>query len=66
MINRPYTALTYLCASWKNGLQKKKTALETAPVDYETFQDDWELPEGHPEAIIEVLHAYLKTIFGRF
>ena len=50
----------------QNGLPKKKTALETAVVDYETFQDDWELPEGHPEAVVEVSHAYLKTFFRPF
>ena len=60
------TALTYLCASRQNSLPKKKTALETALVDYETFQDDWELPEGHPEAVVEVSHAYLKTFFRPF
>ena len=35
-------------------------------MDYETFQDDWELPEGHPEAVVEVSHAYLKTFFRPF
>jgi hypothetical protein len=35
-------------------------------VDYETFQDDWELPEGHPEATVEVSHAYLKTFSRPF
>ena len=44
--------------------QKKKTALETALVDYETFQDDCELREGHHKATVEVLHAYLKTFCG--
>jgi hypothetical protein len=60
-----FTALTFHKASRQNGLPKKKTALETALVDYETFQDDWELPEGHPKAIVEVLHAYIYIyIFG--
>jgi hypothetical protein len=60
------TALTFHCASRQNGLPKKKTALETAMVDYETFQDDWELREGHPKAIVEALHAYLKTFLAVF
>ena len=34
--------------------------------DYESFQDDWELPEGHPKATIEVLQAYPRTVLESF